>query len=418
MKENDDPRKLIRRPDWIQRLETRLVDMPVLNPTACVIVKLVVLVPGIIALLISGGRVHTHWAIALFCGVAIIDHILTIRLDTTSDTSDVRASLDRLSDYPLPIAICLLSMGTLSNGLLWSKIGIDICLLGAFFFDWRGDRNRMRNGLHYALMILLMLGMQSPSPRIASPAFVDVFLQLNILFSCIFLLAGAGVLQKRFLADTLSMGNLLCGVAGIWAASKGRPEFSLLFILAGAALDGFDGWAARKFGGTKFGVYSDDIADAVSYGLAPGAALWFVIGGVEGIVLGTFFATFTITRLIFFTLNKADSDPEYFCGVPSTAGGIIVLASIYLFPEMPAIAGLLVGVACILMVSFDTHYLHLGRAVSTHRRVVYFAPLYLFIMLAGGVLWGLAVPIALILIVNLLYGFLPTALHFRRLLHR
>jgi hypothetical protein len=56
--------------------------------------------------------------------------------------------------------------------------------------------------------------------------------------------------------------------------------------------------------------------------------------------------------------------------------------------------------------------------VSTHRRVVYFAPLYLFIMLAGGVLYGLAVPIALILIVNLLNGFLPTALHFHRLLHR
>ncbi len=43
----------------------------------------------------------------------------------------------------------------------------------------------------------------------------------------------------------------------------------------GCLFDGFDGAAARKWGGTRFGVYSDDIADGVNYGIAPGFALFF-----------------------------------------------------------------------------------------------------------------------------------------------
>jgi len=221
---------------------------------------------------------------------------------------------------------------------------------------------------------------------------------------------------KRYLADTLSFGNFCCGIGSAIAASQSRFEFSLGFLLVGAAFDGVDGLAARKFGGTRFGVYADDIADGVNYGLAPGAALFFAIGGFEGAVIGSLFSVFTLGRLIYFTLNKSNSDPEYFSGVPSTVGGIIVLSSLVLFGNHNAFIGFMVGVACIQMVSFDTLYRHLGRALFSHRGLLYKTPLYLGILTIGGYFFGLTIPISIILIVNLIYGFLPVVLHFQQVI--
>jgi len=169
----------------------------------------------------------------------------------------------------------------------------------------------------------------------------------------------------RHIADFLSLLNFLCGVGSIVAASQQHFTLGLLLLMLGALFDGFDGFAARKWGGTRIGVYADDIADAVTYGIAPGCALYFLFAGAEGVVLGVLFSCFTICRLIYFTLNKKESDPDYFCGVPSTSGGIIVMASLVCLQPYPALIGFMVGAACILMVSFDTLYRHLGRAFSS-----------------------------------------------------
>ncbi len=78
---------------------------------------------------------------------------------------------------------------------------------------------------------------------------------------------------KRLVADLLSATNLACGIASAACAVAGRFEVSLLLLLVGAACDGLDGAAARRWGGTRWGVLSDDIADGVNYGIAPGVAL-------------------------------------------------------------------------------------------------------------------------------------------------
>ncbi len=64
-----------------------------------------------------------------------------------------------------------------------------------------------------------------------------------------------------------------------------------------------------------------------------GVALFFIIGGWQGAVSGLLYSFFTISRLVFFTLNKAVSDPNFFCGVPSTIGGLMVLCALILFDE-------------------------------------------------------------------------------------
>ena len=207
---------------------------------------------------------------------------------------------------------------------------------------------------------------------------------MNLVFLAVTALYNLRVLQLRFIADALSGANLLCGLISMFFAARGRLEFSLLFLMLGAAFDGFDGAAARKFGGTRWGVYSDDAADAVNYGIAPGVALGLTLHGLQGLVLGLFYTVFTLSRLVFFTLNKTESDPNFFSGVPSTMGGLITICSLILFPGYPALVGLMVGVACVLMVSFDTHYRHLGRALAAHRRAFFGMPFLLILLLAGG----------------------------------
>ena len=71
-----------------------------------------------------------------------------------------------------------------------------------------------------------------------------------------------------------------------------------------AICDGLDGAAARRFGGTRFGVLADDVADAISYGVAPAIAVAIATSGIEGTAVGVVYGTLTLTRLVFFTLRK------------------------------------------------------------------------------------------------------------------
>lgn len=222
----------------------------------------------------------------------------------------------------------------------------------------------------------------------------------------------------RYLADTLSGANLACGLVSIACAAAFRFEACLGLLLLGAIFDGLDGAAARRFGGTRIGVYADDVADGVNYGLAPGVALYFALGGVEGLVIAAFYAIFTIGRLVYFTLDRAEGDPRFFPGVPSTVGGLVALSAILLFPDQPSWIGLSVGIACAQMVSFRTHYRHLGRALASRELPRRAAVLLLALLVVGGLAWGVRGSAAAILAASLLYGFLPSLLSFRASLAR
>lgn len=211
----------------------------------------------------------------------------------------------------------------------------------------------------------------------------------------------------RYLADLLSAGNLASGVAGVAAAAAGRPDLSLGLLLLGGAFDGFDGLAARRFGGTPLGVLSDDIADAVTNGVMPGAAVGILLGGPTGWALGGLFAVATITRLVFFTLLKGQDDPRWFRGLPSTAGAALVLAALVLFGASPALVGAVVGLASALMLSFGFRYVHIGRLVASSRRGR-IAGLTVAGGLAGSaLLLGPAAPAAALLLGGLVWGLAP-----------
>lgn len=323
---------------------------------------------------------------------------------------------DRFTDYPLLLVVVYFAIDVLPAPLLVAKVGIDFLLLVLYLLGRGRTENRLRSGIGYATLLALLFVGQGWGARVLTPQVVEYLLWANIAYSAVTAAYYVGLLQRRFVADALSGANLLCGGFSIYFASVYRFEISLLFVILGAAFDGFDGAAARRWGGTRFGVYSDDVADAVNYGIAPGVALYFVLGGASGIVVGIFYTTFTLARLVFFTLNKAGSDPNYFAGVPSPVGGLIAMASVVVFQDQPGIIGLMIGLAAAQMVSFSTHYRHLGRALAKKRRALVGAPLYLVVLLIGLRLWGAKGAAAVILLGNLVYGFLPTVLAFARVL--
>jgi CDP-diacylglycerol--serine O-phosphatidyltransferase len=412
---------MVPKPDWAVRFEAWLGARVPLHPNVISGVKLLVVTPALLLALKQIDVLATGVAVVggLFFAFASLDYLDGVVARARGLDTAFGRVFDRVTDYPLLIGVSYFCVDVLPPVLLAVKIGIDL-LLFALYLSGRGStENRLRTAISYTTLLGLVFLSQGWLPRVLSPRVVGYLLWTNIAFGSTVAVYNLDVLQKRFIADLLSGANLLCGVFSILCASRGKLELSLLFLILGAAFDGFDGAAARRWGGTRFGMYSDDIADGVNYGVAPGAAIYFTVGGVEGVVVGSLFAIFTIARLVYFTLNKADADPRFFSGVPSTVGGLVVLCSLILFQNSILIVGLMVGVACILMVSFDTHYKHLGRALSDQkRRAIYGATGYLLLLIVGGKLWGRQVPVAMILGINLFYGLMPIGNNFRRVLSR
>jgi CDP-diacylglycerol--serine O-phosphatidyltransferase len=251
---------------------------------------------------------------------------------------------------------------------------------------------------------------------LVTPALVAGLFWVCAGFSALVVAHNAGVFKRRYIADSLSMMNLTSGLLSIALASLGHFAACIVCLLFGAAFDGFDGAAARRWGGTRLGVYADDVADGVNYGIAPGVALYFALGGVEGALLGGLFTLFTVARLVYFTLAKEGADPRYFSGAPSTLGGLVVLSGLVLFEASPAVLGLLVGAACILMVSFATSHRHVGRLLAEKPRLAFAAPAVFVVLVGGYPLLGPVWPVSWMLAVCLGYGLLPVFAAFRTVL--
>ena len=336
------------------------------------------------------------------------------------------SQLNLISDFPVSCLATfalfkihpelLNSQPTLSYVVI-ARLALDLITL-IFIYKGRGPkRTRLRtlmNGVSLYVILGLNLGF---TPNLITPDNATILLSLHTIFLSLVFAFQVRVLQKRFIADTLSGLNFICGLVSIHYSLQGRFETSLLFLLLGAAFDGFDGAAARKFGGTKFGVYSDDIADGMNYGIAPAFAVYALMQGIEGLIIGTFYAVFTLSRLVYFTLNKDEGDPGYFAGVPSPVGGMIVMSSVVLFTQQALWVSFLVGVSSTLMVSFKTPYVHVFRAFSWRsmerkRQAVIGGPLFLIAFLFVTSIWGTKGAAAVILGGACLYGFIPSILSF------
>jgi len=197
----------------------------------------------------------------------------------------------------------------------------------------------------------------------ANPEMVNI--ADGILTGCIILSAASMVFKfipNRLYADILSMMNFCCGVTSLVLTWHHHFAWAICIIIMGQLFDLFDGRMALKHGGTKYGPYLDDIADFVSFGLAP-AYVVVERGGSLAWIFALFFIAGVAFRLIrFVTVDKKRTDlPDgIFNGFPSPAGALIVLGASLV--ANPACLWMFTALSIGLMVS-HIRFAHFGRVI-------------------------------------------------------
>ena len=138
---------------------------------------------------------------------------------------------------------------------------------------------------------------------------------------------------RYLLPNILTLGGVCLGISSIKFSIDGNYSLAVIFILMAAILDALDGRIARLIKGTsEFGKELDSLTDFVSFGIAPVFILYFWElnnYGKLGWAITLIYSVCCVLRLARFNLTKIDEQQlwksNYFEGVPSPAGGILIL---------------------------------------------------------------------------------------------
>ena len=138
---------------------------------------------------------------------------------------------------------------------------------------------------------------------------------------------------RYLLPNILTIAGVCLGISSIKFSIDGNFNLSVTLILFAAILDALDGRIARLIKGTSdFGKELDSLTDFVSFGIAPVFILYFWElnnYGKLGWAITLIYSVCCVLRLARFNLNKIEETEQwknnYFEGVPSPAGGILIL---------------------------------------------------------------------------------------------
>ena len=137
---------------------------------------------------------------------------------------------------------------------------------------------------------------------------------------------------RMLLPNTLTLINVCIGLSSIKFALDAKFELSIIAIIFAAIFDTLDGRIARLLKGTSLvGKELDSLADLISFGVAPAFIMYFWSLnnlGKFGWLLTMIFVVCVALRLARFNVSS-NSEPSwkdnFFEGVPSPAGGILIL---------------------------------------------------------------------------------------------
>ena len=137
---------------------------------------------------------------------------------------------------------------------------------------------------------------------------------------------------RVILPNMLTLIGVCIGLSSIRFALDGKFEFAIIAIIFAALIDGLDGRIARLIKGTsKVGKELDSLTDMISFGVAPAFIMFFWklnTLGKFGWLLCLIYVICVALRLARFNINS-NLEPSwrdnFFEGVPSPAGGILVL---------------------------------------------------------------------------------------------
>lgn len=201
------------------------------------------------------------------------------------------------------------------------------------------------------------------------------------------------ILRRRILSilpNALTLMNAIMGMLAVFFAYQEKMLESYLLLLGATVFDKLDGAMARKLGLTEplpnskkvnisFGALLDDIADGISFCIAPGWIFYIAISSspdpyIQALPAGMVAIVYTaagFARLGYFTLDKHPI-PGIFKGMPTPAAALLVIAPLVILGEahaagtqwgqMVAVFSMgLMLVTSVLMNSYPVKYLHMGR---------------------------------------------------------
>ena len=137
---------------------------------------------------------------------------------------------------------------------------------------------------------------------------------------------------RMLLPNALTLINICIGLSSIKFALDAKFELSIIAIIFAAIFDTLDGRVARLLKGTSLvGKELDSLADLISFGVAPAFIMYFWSLnnlGKFGWLLTMIYVVCVALRLARFNVSS-NTEPSwkdnYFEGVPSPAGGILIL---------------------------------------------------------------------------------------------
>lgn len=138
---------------------------------------------------------------------------------------------------------------------------------------------------------------------------------------------------KKHIPNFITSLNLFAGSMAVYYALQGAFAMSLLLILLAAVFDFMDGMAARLLKAySPMGKELDSLADVVSFGLAPGAAVFAWLQVAQPTTSWLPFVAFTIPVFSALRLAKFNIDErqtESFLGLPTPANGLLWMGLMY-----------------------------------------------------------------------------------------
>ena len=137
---------------------------------------------------------------------------------------------------------------------------------------------------------------------------------------------------RVILPNMLTLIGVCIGLTSIRFALDEKYEFAIIAIIIAAVIDGLDGRIARLIKGTsKVGKELDSLTDMISFGVAPAFIMYFWKLnelGRFGWLVCLIYVICVALRLARFNVNTGGEPSwrdNFFEGVPSPAGGILVL---------------------------------------------------------------------------------------------
>ena len=137
---------------------------------------------------------------------------------------------------------------------------------------------------------------------------------------------------RMILPNMLTLIGVCIGLSSIKFALDEKFKLAIVAIIFAAVIDGLDGRIARLIKGTsKVGKELDSLTDVISFGVAPSFVMYFWLLnnlGKFGWLLCLIYVVCVALRLARFNVNSNEEPSwkdNFFEGIPSPAGGILVL---------------------------------------------------------------------------------------------